>query len=188
MKTDAMEIEEDIRFKIVIELLSAEATKGHLKWRVSDMARKLKVSRGLIYYHFGKTKQEIIDSCYSFIAEYYYGLSTNRELKTAEDLEKSIWHTLGLYLKNPSIAIFFHRWRLAESPIQKRIFKLETMYRERLQRLFPQLTHDEILAVHSIFNGAVTAPFANKESTRIVSQIVAQFLASRMKDDGSTLD
>ena len=45
---------DQVRSRVLQAVIAAEVAKGHLKWKVSDLARHAKVSRPLIYYHFGE--------------------------------------------------------------------------------------------------------------------------------------
>lgn len=75
---------ETLQQKILYRVVALETTKGHLKWKVSDLARLAKVSRPLVYYHFGKTKRAILLRCVELIAEEYFGFSEERRRMRSE--------------------------------------------------------------------------------------------------------
>jgi AcrR family transcriptional regulator len=165
----------EVRMKILNLILTYEVSKGHLKWKVSDVARKLKLSRSLIYYHFGKSKAEILDSCYQLIAEEFYGLREDLPaLRSADQpaIEAAFLKTQAIYLDNPAIVIFFHRWRLERSEPQARILKMEERFRAKLKNAYPRLSPDELLAFQTIIHGAVTSPFCPPAAMKVLVELV----------------
>ncbi len=171
--------EKAIRIQVLGLVISYEISKGHLKWKISDVSRRLKISRSLIYYHFGKTKADILDACYRMIAQEFYGL--NHDFTKILDfdnriLETSLVRTRKIYLETPAIVTFFHRWRLEDSPARERIIDMEKTFQDKLQKALPWLKRDEILAVHSIIHGVGTSPFATPGSVEIVVELLKPLL------------
>jgi len=154
-----------IRLDILSKVIELENAKGHLKWKVSDLARLSKVSRPLIYYHFGKTKREILVSSLETIATEYYGLNEERfkMLKTGKGWE-SVLKTREMFLKTPSFVTFYMKWRMTKSSLQEIFLRFEKQYQDSLQNFFPHLTRAKIIALHAILQGVVTAPFLTPES------------------------
>ncbi len=169
----------DIKFRILGLVLSYEVSKGHLKWKISDVSRKLGVSRSLIYYHFGNSKEDILDACYVIIAEEFYGLKHDFSKIFDFDsriLERSLLATRKLYLKNPAVVTFYHRWRLEAGPAQKRIIQMEKKYQSKLQAALPWKAPEEILAIHTIIHGVVTSPFTTPQTVAIVTELLKPML------------
>lgn len=150
----------DGRFLISNAVISLDVSKGHLKWKVADLARLTKLSRSLIYYHFGRSKADILTNAFSFIAEEFYGLTADRmQLLKEGKIAQSLLRTRHLYLKNPSLAVFYLRWRSSKSPLQKQMIHFENRYQAKLKSLFPNCSPLEITIVHGLFHGLVTSPF-----------------------------
>ena len=172
-----------IRMNILNEVLMAEVMKGHLKWKVADIARKLNVSRSLLYYHFGKSKEDILKSCYDLISQEFYGLNLDKApLRLLDDriIAEALMKTQSIYLKNPAIVVFFHRWRIKPSEIQTQILKIENQFRAQLQAVFPELSSLEITALHTLMHGVVTSPFTSAEAVQIVASVIKKFLQERI--------
>jgi len=151
--------------KILISLLSLEANKGHLKWKVSDLARMAKVSRPLIYYHVGKTKKEILDTCIQIIGEEFFGLTEERtKMLQSGNLLESVLRTHQMFMNAPALAILYLRSRTEASFLQKSFMQLEERYQAKLRKALPNLNNAEIGALHAMLHGLVTAPFADQES------------------------
>ncbi|TNF29269.1 MAG: TetR family transcriptional regulator, partial [Deltaproteobacteria bacterium] len=43
--------------------------KGHLEWRLSDIAKDADVTRSLIYYYFGKEKDLILEEAFRYMID-----------------------------------------------------------------------------------------------------------------------
>jgi len=157
---------EQVRSKIFNAVIAAEVTKGHLKWKLSDIARSTGVSRPLVYYHFGKTKEQILSACLDVLAEQYYGLNFEREamLRNGQILD-SLIQTRQMLTKNPQLAIFYQKWRSgSDSPLKSQLIEIEKRYQQKLKTVFPLFSNDKIAAVHAIFHGLITAPFLDLKS------------------------
>jgi AcrR family transcriptional regulator len=136
-----------------------------LRWKVSDLARATGVSRPLIYYHFGKTKKEILMTSIEMLSEFFFGLSKEREKMLYEGKAwESVLISRELFSRNPSFAIFYFRWRLIKSPMQQRLQELEKKYQIMLKKAFPTLTQEKILVLHAINQAVVTSPYLSAES------------------------
>lgn len=165
----------DGRSLIANAVISLEVSKGHLKWKVSDLARLSKVSRALIYYHFGKSKYDIVVNSFLFVAEEFYGFSEKRmQLLKDGKIHESLLQTRYLYLKNPSLAVFYLRWRSLKSPLQKHMMDLEKKYQTKLKALFPKCTAFEIEIVHGFFHGLVTSPFLSDEAIKAAVEFITK--------------
>lgn len=152
--------------RILKSTICFEVTKGHLKWKVSDLARAAQVSRPLIYYHFGKTKIEILESCLELLAKRFYGLDIQSigEKSPAEFFQQM--HASHRFLHSfPELTTFYLKSRSGKSFLRDRFLSFEKRYQKKLQRIFPKLTETDAIAFHSIFHGIVSAPFATSQST-----------------------
>ena len=154
-----------VKDRVLQAVIAAEVSKGHLKWKVSDIARFTKVTRPLIYYHFGKTKKDILSECLNVIAEDYYGLSEERSQSlTPTALLESLLRTRNMFLRNPSLVVFYQRSRMQDSQPGRQFIAIERRFQEKLKRSYPRLTDLQISAVHGLFHGVITAPFLNPAS------------------------
>lgn len=152
------------RFEILAKIIEYDCLKGHLRWKVSDLARATRVSRPLIYYHFGKTKQDILMTSAGLLADLYFGLTEEREAMLREGRAwESLLISRELFRKNPSFAVFYFRWRMSESPAQTKIIEKERQYQTMLKKVFPTLSQEKILVLHALNQAVVTAPYLSAE-------------------------
>ncbi|RYZ65555.1 MAG: TetR/AcrR family transcriptional regulator, partial [Proteobacteria bacterium] len=151
-----------------------EVSKGHLKWKVSELARAAKVSRPLIYYHFGKTKAAILKECLSIIAVDYFGLQPERK----ESLESSnrfdsLLRTRRIFLANPLLAVFYQRARSKNGELGDFFEDIEKRFQKKLSRQFPKCSAVEIRALHGLLHGLITAPFLDEASFKTAFGLIA---------------
>lgn len=154
-----------IETSVLKSVLHLEVSKGHLRWKVSDLARTSKVSRPLIYYHFGNTKNDILVSSIKILAREYFGLNESRAvmMKTGDALG-SIMDTRNSLMKHPDVITFYFKWRTSRTKLQKYLIEIETEYQALLATAFPRLSRNQIAGLHGLFFGLVTAPFLTRES------------------------
>jgi len=151
-------------WKIVNTVLALEVSKGHLKWKVSDLSRLTGVNRSLIYYHLGKTKKEIFHTCFEKIADEFYGLSEERlQMVRNGRLLDCTKLSQQMFNEHPEFMIFYFKWRMKKSPIQQVLIKIEERYQKKLKSIFPSLSEKEIVSLHGLLQGLVTSPFLNQE-------------------------
>lgn len=164
---------------VLNSILKLEVAKGHLKWKVSDVARASKVSRPLIYYHFGKTKKAILESCILLIGEEYYGLGKDREHSLVNgSLLESLKKTRAMFLANPALAAFYQRWRMEDSPYRAPLIKMEKRYQNKVRKAFPRMSQGQVLSFHAMLHGLITAPFLDEEAFEEAAGVVLGWLKS----------
>lgn len=162
----------EIQNKILRSVIALESSKGHLKWKISELARIAKVSRPLVYYHFGKTKEEILRNCVERIAIDYFGLGEERSqtLKTGKVID-SLLQTREMFVGNPALVVFYQRWRMQSSPLKNQLVEIERRYQAKIHAAFPHLSRTQVVTLHSLFHGLITAPFSTEDSIRMGCEI-----------------
>lgn len=160
-------LENDKIFTLVNTILAFENQKGHLKWKVTEIARASKVSKSLVYYYLGSTKEQILDSCIRIGSEEFYGLTPERNaIIQSEGIIASIMYTRGIFLKNYAFNAFYLRWRLSPTDIGRKLQEYDVRYQEKLKLLFPHLNGTERLALQALFQGLVVAPELNEDALK----------------------
>ena len=148
--------------KISICLLELESTKGHLKWKVTELESKARISRSLIYEYLGSSKPEMLKEALSFFAAYFYGF-TDEALKVP--FSERISMARAVTLSYPEVSVFYHKWRSRDSWIQQELIKIENKFQRKLRKLYPHLDERKSRMVHGFLHGIVTAPFLTTEQT-----------------------
>lgn len=152
------------RTKIIQTIFHLEVAKGHLKWSVSEISRKTKCSRSIIYYHFGRSKEAILSKVIQLMGEEFYGLTWERMELSKVDFLASAKITRDLYAQTPEFAVFYQVWRTKESKFKNFFLDFEKRYQKKLKSLFPSLSWIEIIELHSCLHGLITSPFLDEKS------------------------
>ncbi len=164
----------NVRLDILEAMMLLENEKGHLGWKISDLARAADVSRTLVYYHFGRTKREILDAGIELIAVEYFGISPERAAMLRQGKAwDSLMHTRQMVLERPAFSVFYLRWRTQKrSPLAVKLIEIEKRYQAMLSAAFPHLAKEQIVALHSILYGVVSAPFLTDEAIEVIRSLL----------------
>lgn len=168
---ESMTIQE-LRTKITKTVIHLEVQKGHFKWTVRHLAQVTKVSRSLVYYHFGKTKKDILINCLDGIAREFYGLTEERRELSKMSLADSLMITHRMYKESPSYATFYQKWRNVQSPIRDKYLEIEDLYDKKLMSFFPRASSAQRRAIQAVFHGLVTAPYVDESAIRAAVQLL----------------
>lgn len=133
---DSKDLYIDQIMEAVIEL---EVVKGHLKWRLSDLARTSDVTRSLIYYYFGQNKENIFKQA----VDYYIGEFLDFRLERAEKFRRGeiidlISTARKKLRKNPYFLQFYAKHRLEETEVSHVFNMAEKKYFENLRISLPK--------------------------------------------------
>lgn len=160
-------------FKILDAVLRLDITKGHLRWKISDVSRAAGVQRTLIYYYFGKSKEKILNAALKIIGDEFFGLSPDRlEMWRQGHIRESILRTRGLIQRAPHIIEFYFHWRHKKSDVQAEILLLEKRYLSKLKASFPSLTPVDARALYAIvFSLAVMPDLDGDVLDRILEKV-----------------
>jgi AcrR family transcriptional regulator len=156
-------------FKVLDSVLRLEVSKGHLRWKISDVSRLSGVQRTLIYYYFGKSKENIVQTAMKTISEEFFGLSQERlELWRQGRISESVTRTRELFGKAPHLAEFYFHWRQQPSEIRDEFRRIEKRYLAKIKDFFPKLSLHERQALHAVFFGLVMIPDLDLKAQEIV--------------------
>ena len=157
------------RIKVAAAIIDLEVKKGHLKWSVLTVAKASEMSRSLVYYQFGKTKKDILFNSLSELLEEFYGLSqTRREMSLLQSLRL----THEIYRRNPSLAVFFQKWRNTDSEIATMLKESERKYEAKLSLSFTKASPAQVRSLHAIFHGFVTAPYLDATTIEVALRLI----------------
>lgn len=111
---------EELTTKISQVILQFESQKGSLKWSVSEVSRESQVTRSLIYYHFGRKKNELLLLSLERMMNILFTFK-NEDLKIKERLKRAL-----AYLKeDPSPFIVWYLYRLQDNEFGQYISTIE---------------------------------------------------------------
>lgn len=156
MKATILPKKEATLLKLSVSVLKLESSKGHLKWKVTELEAKSKVSRSLIYRYLGSTKEEILKNSLQIFTFEFYGF---RDEETPMSFHQRIEFTRNFLIKNFEIVLFYQKWRIQDSWIKLELIQVEKKFQALLKQIFPSLAEEDIIVIHAFIHGLVTAPF-----------------------------
>ena len=155
--------------------IQLDFSRGHLRWTMSELSRVSKITRSLIYYYFGKSKEGLLAEAVKLIGEEFFGLNEGRlELWQQGRIADSVILTRHLLEKSPHMVAFYMVHRQADSEIGRSLRSLEVEYMKKLKRFFTKASEPSIEALFSLFLGLVFAPKLSDEAARKAVDIVLQ--------------
>lgn len=152
--------QKDKNYWAVLEaVIKLEVSKGHLLWKVTELSRLSGVGRPLIYYYFGKSKKEIVQTALKIIGDEFFGLSEERILLWKEGrVVDSILKTRELIERAPYVSVFFFHWRHKDGEIADYLKSLENRYRQKISQVRPDFSKLEVDVFFTIAFGLSVFP------------------------------
>ncbi len=151
--------------QISYALFQLEESRGHMMWKVTDLARKAKVGRSTIYTYFGSSKKQIFGSILKIFLSDFYLLESQGPVKDWADILCSSHERM---LQHPEAIFFYQKWRNKKSWIRDEFLKTEKQFQDQLKNKCNFKNESELLFVQTFVHGLVTAPFLPMDSTKKV--------------------
>lgn len=153
--------------RIAYAVFSLEDLHGHLKWKITDLGRKVKISRSLIYEYLGSTKKDILSNSVRVFINDFYGFNGDSQLSPSERIKNA----RSMIIKNPETVFFYHKWRSKNSWLHQEFVEVEKKFRKKLNEESPTLKEKEVLALHALIHGVVTSPFLTPDQASDIFQL-----------------
>lgn len=143
-------------WKVLDAALKLESTKGHLRWKMTDLSRGSGITRSLIYYYFGRSRLDIVTVAIRVIGEELFNLSPEREelIRSGRTLE-AMKLTRELFRKAPHIGPFYLSQRRPNATFYGEISRLEKRYLDSLALAHPGASPDRLGVLFSALVGVV---------------------------------
>ena len=153
--------------------IELDIKKGHLKWTLSDLSRKSNITRSLIYYYFGKDKQDILKEAIKLIGEEFIGLNEKRmELWQKGLFAESMKEARKFYENAPYLPLFIMENRSKPNEIGDAIRTLEVGFEAKLKTFFPNCDETQITSIFTIYWGLAYSPKISDASINQVVQLM----------------
>lgn len=146
-------------WRVLNAALELDFRKGHMKWTMSELSRRSGITRSLIYYHFGRSKQAILEEAVQVIGEQIIGITPERmEMWRQGDWKEAVMHSRAIIEQSPSLLNFYLLHRDRPTDIGQHLRNLEANYQKKLETLFPQLPSAALRGLFAFFFGVTFAP------------------------------
>lgn len=177
-ETKDQKSKDDIFWSIFDAIIKLDITKGHMGWSISDISRSSGVSRPLIYYYFGKSKENMMQTAVDYLGKEYFGLSDERmELWKNRNIFESLSRSRKLWQKSPYSYSFYILRRDLQNPVGQTIRDLEKQYEDKLKIFYPQASRNMHAAVTAILFGLAISPTLTEEGLKSAVGVIEQYLA-----------
>ncbi len=137
-------------FKICNAVLRLQIEKGHLKWKVSNIADYSGVTRSLIYYYFGKEKETIYEEAIRFMIDFFLPNIDDTSIGVKERMRDVIINAKEM----PYLFMLFYLEKDRDTTIGGLIRDAEDKIVKRIADQY-KLDKDEALKIYLIELGSV---------------------------------
>ncbi len=159
---------DDAFWAVLSSAIELEYKKGHLKWTITELSRKSKVTRSLIYYYFGRSKVSILKEGVKVIGEELVGLTEERIRKWKEgQFLESMLDAFEIYQKAPFLCAFYLNYRTMPNEIGESLLHLENEFFKKIKQFMPSLSDAQARAVFATYFGIIFSPLSNRESIHV---------------------
>jgi AcrR family transcriptional regulator len=167
---------DEIFWKILNAALNLDFRKGHLRWTMSELSRSSGITRSLIYYYFGKSRQGILLEAVKIIGEELLGLSPKRlELWEKSEIAESVLLSRKYIDNVPHLSSFYLMHRVRDSEIGDAMRRLETQYFKKMKKYFAADQEHQAKARFAVFFGLVFAPYLDEHAIRLSVKALKTF-------------
>ena len=143
-----------------IQLIRKDVMLGHLKWKVTDLARVCKISRSQIYELLGNSKTTILNNALKILLEEIYGLSPERvALRETESHLAGLIRSRKIVIDAPELLSFYFRHRTREDQVGQTIRHYEKKYLELVQKQTGLKDRSQLLYFRTVIHGISVAPY-----------------------------
>lgn len=173
--TKSQKSKEEIFWIVFDSVLKLDVVMGHYAWTISSLSRSSKISRPLIYYYFGNSKENILKTAVKFLGEEYFGLSEERLcLWEQRNILESILRSRRLCQRSPHALYFYFNRRNLNSEIGEQLRSYEQKHREKLIDYFPKKNQAHIEALSAVLLGLVVAPSLSDEALKTSLRVIQE--------------
>lgn len=159
MTSKTIREKDELYWAVLNSAVTLDMRHGHLKWKVSDLARVSRVSRPLIYYYFGKSKEAILSEAVRLFGDDLSGSSPKHQALWREgQFKEALERNRELLTKIPAIVPFYYLNRGAKSEMGEAIRTRESAFFKKIETFFPQLTKSDAQGVFALFFGLLFVP------------------------------
>ncbi len=142
---------DEVYFSVCNAVLRLEVNRGHLKWTVSDLSRFSGITRSLIYYYFGKDKDDILEHSYRYMVGIFFNSDPNSKMGLHERLKKILSDLVHM----PYIFVLYYLEKNKDSYFGKIIKKAESELLAHLEELYPKYSKEQVFELYLKELGAI---------------------------------
>lgn len=166
----------EIFAKVFEAAMGLDFRKGHQRWTMSELARSSGITRTLIYYYFGKSREKILQEAVKYLGEEFFGLTNDRmTLWQSGKVSDSVMKSRNFIQTHPDLAAFYILHRSRPTPIGQMLKDLEVRHHQKMMKFFPQSSERANRARSGLLFGLVFASGipddAVKQAVRVAGRL-----------------
>ncbi len=157
-------------WKVLSAAVELDFRKGHLKWTMTELSRRSGITRSLVYYYFGRSKLNIVNTAVKIMGDEIVGMS-ERRLQMWRDGKylESLRESRQILEKAPYLGAFYLTCRSWPNELGETVRQMEKSLIKKIQNFIPTFRVDEAKAVATIYFGMVFSPFSGD---RVIEEIL----------------
>ena len=177
---------DEIYEAVFYSVVRLDIQKGHLAWTITDLARASEISRPLIYYYFGKSKETIMSTAVDYLGERFFGLSPDRIKMWQEGkIVESVLASRNLCQNSPFVFIFYMMRRTLQTDIGEKLRLVEARYKEKILQHCPNLQTELADALAAVLFGLVCVPDLTDQAIKNAIMVVQSTLPFVPRNSGN---
>lgn len=166
---------EEVFSRVFRAAMSLDFRKGHQRWTLSEVSRISGVTRTLIYYYFGRSREDLLLEAVKSLGTEFFGLSPERlNLWRAGKVGESINKSRQFMQEHPDLAAFYILHRNRPTSIGEAFRDLERKHFQKLKQHFPHSTESENRARKAMIIGLALASGLNSEDVEAASATLSK--------------
>lgn len=159
-----------------VHVVRQDVIKGHLRWKVTEVARVSGVARSRIYEFLGKNKKQILLTALKILLNDLYGRSPERqEFHRKHGRLSGVLKSRKIVLATPELIAFSYRNRHRPDDIGKLLRKAEQEYMDLLAAQTGVKDKRKLLFMRTMIHGISQAPFITDEEVKLLLEDVANY-------------
>ncbi len=164
---------DDIYWAVLNCALELEIKKGHLKWTMTELARKSKITRSLIYYYFGRSKMDIVKAAITIIGEEVAGMKSERiEMWKRGEFVESMMEARKYYDRMPYLCSFYLKYREYPNDLGQALLEMEKSFIKKVRTFAPKATPEQANAMFAAYFGFAFAPNIGNGEIKIFGEMI----------------
>ncbi len=159
--------------RIMEAIIELEITKGHLKWRMSDLSRVSGVTRSLLYYYFGQNKEHLLKQAVQYYTSEFLDFRLERYEKIRRgEIVDLIAISRKRLRKSPYLLQFYAKHRLEKTSVSAVFDQAEKAYFENLRATLPTRWRPFARILWAFVFGLAMQPNLTEEELRTAETIM----------------
>lgn len=158
---------------VVAAAVALDLKWGHLKWPISQLARRSRVSRPMIYYYFGKSKAQILVEATKIFGGELAGFTDEKTgYWESGRIDLALADSRRLLGEIPGLSAWYFLMREGESEVGEAIRKIEAAHVVKIRKYLPNADESTARAIFALFFGVSFSPLADTKTPATAVRIV----------------